>query len=352
VSAEDTSELVKLLEAGEIKADEIVAIMNMTEGLGNGRSLSNLAFSVALSPWLGIPIDQVPKKIPLIMIGGCSGLVAPYIGVFVRQKSDKVPDGKKHFSIGVAQTRDLKPEEIGTMTHVELTEQAVKEAMEQAGITEIADVHCVQTKNPGLTPAKIADADRRGAQLPSRNIDTAGAYSRGCSALGVALALGEVPREKVTMDAICRDFSLYSNIASTSMGGERTNCAVIVMGNSTSSVSDTFIGHSVLKDGADILSVLEALRNAGMELSGLPTEEQQAKIDHVFVKSNVDGTSVCRGRRHVLNTDFLGYAWLVGKSVIHATVTAVVGDPMMQVSGGGEHQAPLGGGLVAVVVKQ
>jgi cyanuric acid amidohydrolase len=61
---------------------------------------------------------------------------------------------------------------------------------------------------------------------------------------------------------------------------------------------------------------------------------------------------VCRGRRHVLNTDFLGYAWLVGKAVIHATVTAVVGDPMMQVSGGGEHQAPLGGGLVAVIVRQ
>jgi cyanuric acid amidohydrolase len=115
--------------------------MNMTEGLGNGRSLSNLAFSVALAPWLDIPIDQVAKKIPLIMIGGCSGLVAPYIGVFVRAERDKAPDGAKHFSIGVAQPRDLKPRDRHRDPCGALLKKAVKEAMAQAEITDAADVH-------------------------------------------------------------------------------------------------------------------------------------------------------------------------------------------------------------------
>jgi cyanuric acid amidohydrolase len=52
-----------------------------------------------------------------------------------------------------------------------------------------------------------------------------------------------------------------------------------------------------------------------------------------------------------MQTDYLApYSWLIAKSVIHATVAGQLGDPMMQVSGGGEHQGPPGGGLVSVVV--
>ena len=40
------------------------------------------------------------------------------------------------------------------------------------------------------------------------------AVSRGASALGVALALGEI--EDAPESAICRDWSLYSSVASTS----------------------------------------------------------------------------------------------------------------------------------------
>ncbi len=39
------------------------------------------------------------------------------------------------------------------------------------------------------------------------------------------------------------------------------------------------------------------------------------------------------------------------RSVVNAVVSSVVGDPMMYVSGGAEHQGPPGGGPIAAVVR-
>ena len=352
LSPGDTTLLETALQSGEIKANEIIAIMNMTEGLNNGRSLSSLAYSVTLSRWLEMSIHEVPRRIPLIMIGGCTGLVSPYTAVFVRSPSMKKPFGEKRFTIGVSLTRDLLPEEQGTLIHVEAVQEAVKDAMVKAGITDPTDVHCVQVKAPWLSGKDIDKMLQDGKDILTTDIDTAGAYSRGASALGVALALDELPKAKVMQNVINKELDLYSKVASTSAGGERTNCAVIVMGNSLSSVSDSIIGHSIMKDGADLSGVINALHSAGISFKGLPNLEDQQRIEHVFVKSAVDGMMYCRGRRNVLKTDFLApYSWLIAKAVIHATVTSIVGDPMMQVSGGCEHQGPLGGGLVAIIAK-
>ena len=46
--------------------------------------------------------------------------------------------------IGVAQTRDFLPEEIGPARQIDATAQAVRAAMRDAGIDDAADVHFVQ----------------------------------------------------------------------------------------------------------------------------------------------------------------------------------------------------------------
>jgi cyanuric acid amidohydrolase len=350
-SPEDVSGLKDLLNSKEIKPEEIVAIMNMTEGLGFARGYANLAHSVLLAEELGCTIEEVPRKIPLIMIGGCSGLVAPYSAVFVERegKEETAKKDEKRFAFGVSVTRDFKPEEQGTSVQIEAVKDATLDAMKKARIADVKDIHCVQVKGPWLTPALIAEAEKRGEKVVTNNLDLAGGYSRGASALGAAVALGEV-RSNQAKDALLEDLTVHSSFASASSGTERTNCAVIVMGNSTHSSSKYRIGHGIMKDGADAAGVIEAIKNAGLNTGLDNIESVQQKIDHVFVKSAVDGTGSCRGRRHVLTSDFLApYSWLLGKAVIHATVTSIVGDPMMQVSGGFEHQGPLGGGLVAVI---
>jgi cyanuric acid amidohydrolase len=56
-------------------------------------------------------------------------------------------------------------------------------------------------------------------------------YSRGASALGVALALGEVAPAALADGAICQRWDLYSRVASTSAGVELRNCEILVLGN-------------------------------------------------------------------------------------------------------------------------
>ncbi|MBD2313625.1 hypothetical protein H6G20_18310 [Desertifilum sp. FACHB-1129] len=56
--------------------------------------------------------------------------------------------------------------------------------------------------------------------------------------IGVAVALGEIPLERIAESDICANYSLYSSVASTSSGVELQNCEIIVLGNSPQSASD------------------------------------------------------------------------------------------------------------------
>ncbi len=64
--------------------------------------------------------------------------------------------------------------------------------MERAGITDPADVHYVQTKTPLLTIHTISDAKSRGKTVWTENTHESMDLSNGCTALGIAVALGEI----------------------------------------------------------------------------------------------------------------------------------------------------------------
>src|SRR5205085_957560 len=71
-------------------------------------------------------------------------------------------------------------------------------------------------------------------------------YSRGASALGVALALGE--HKAVSEDAVCRDVTMFSRCASTSAGVELLENQILVIGNSAAWSGDLVIAHDVMAD--------------------------------------------------------------------------------------------------------
>src|SRR5260370_16673318 len=91
------------------------------------------------------------------------------------------------------------------------------------------------------------------------------AYSRGASALGVAVALGEIEGE-IDDEHVLRRFELFSSVASTSAGIELMHNVVIVLGNSTSSASPFEIGHAVMRDAIDSASVIDALKSVGLRV--------------------------------------------------------------------------------------
>lgn len=347
-SPEDTAGVEAALAAEGFSPTDVRAVMCMTESDGFGRGYASLAFAHAFAPALGCPPQDVAQQIPLIMIGGCSGLVTPYAAVFVDDPASAwVTDGSGGgLSIGVTTTATLDPLDVGTPAMVDAVADAVRSAMADAGIDDVADVHNVQIKTPWPSSSALLNGPLSGLEAGS-----VGAMARAAGALGVAVALGEVSRADITADVFLRDPNLRSDVASVSAGTERVDAAVLVMGNSLTSASPYRIGHGVLRDGIDPHGVLDALRAVGID-SGWPFTADTTPVEHVFLKSAVDGTDECRGRRHVLRTDYLGpYSWLLGKAVVHATVASIVGDPMMQVSGGGEHQGPPGGGTVAVIAR-
>jgi cyanuric acid amidohydrolase len=176
-------------------------------------------------------------------------------------------------------------------------------------------------------------------------------YSRGASALGIALAAGEVAESKLSDEVICEDWRLYSGVASTSAGVELMNCEIILMGNSANSASDLTVGHSVMQDAIDGEAVRQAIRSVGLEVNGVVPPAVAARIVNVFAKAEADPSGYVRKRRHTMLNDSDINNTRHARAVVGGVIASIVGDPMIYVSGGAEHQGPAGGGPVAVVVR-
>ena len=351
-SPDDVSELEKLICSGEVDPEQICAIMAQTEGDGYARGYASLCFELMLAKHMHTTREVVAARIPMLMIGLTGGLMSPHYTVFTRAEVQAEPGAEKRLALGIKITRVLLPEEYGTQIQVRLVAQAVKEAMAEAGITDIADVHCVEVKCPNLTPARLADAASRGKKCVSANFAEAGSKSKGASALGVALGLGEIRDDQVCDEAICSDWSLYSKVASTSAGNEQVACKVIVMGNCVQSVSKYRIGSSVMEDSLDVEGARAAFRAAGLDFDYDIPRDQRERIATVFVNCGADATGSIRGRRTTMKSDYLsGYQGIFSKAVLNAVVGSVVGDSMILASAGYEHQGPLGASLVAAIVE-
>jgi len=346
----DMSSLKDAFDAGVIDPASVQAIIAQTEGDGFSRGYALQAFERLLSERLRIPQADIGKRIPLMMIGMTGGLMVPHMNVLTKVDVTEEKKHGKRLALGVSMTRELLPEEYGTMAQVEAVAASVKEAVSIARIRDARDVHCVEIKCPMLTPDRIEDATRRNKTLVTANISQSGAYSRGASALGVALALGEVPAEELSDGTICRNWNLYSTVASASSGGEQLICKVVLLGNSEESASELVGGHSVMKDALDLDGAKEAFRNAGLDFECCPRPREMERVAAVFVNSGANGLATIRGKRHTMLSDYLwSFSGTIAKAVSNAVVGSFLGDTMFLNSAGYEHQGPLGANLVAVI---
>lgn len=353
---DDVSEARKLIEAGTFKAQHVVAILGKTEGNGGvndyTRALATQCFQLLISEKSGLSISEIAKKVPIIWSGGTEGLMSPHATIFVKEPGEENKTGEKGFTVGTAYTRDMAPEEFGTLTHVQAAAQGVKEAIQDAGIEDPADIHFVQIKTGALTTERIKAAYSRGKNVVTTDTYKSMSYARSVAALGIGIATGEIEEQKVTENGIGHDFSIYSNVASTSSGIELMNCETIVMGNSSRSTSDLIIDHAVMKDAIDAGAVRQALRKVGFEVQWELAETDRQRLINVFVKCEPDSSGATRGRRHVMFEDSdINYTRHI-RAVVNAVVASVTGDTMCYVSAGAENQGPPGGGVIAVLARK
>jgi cyanuric acid amidohydrolase len=361
----DTAGLQKLVDTGKIKPDTLVALVGKTEGTGFHDDWGRVWADVALREWtgkfLGIPADEVAKRVIFVLSGGCPGVITPHIVAITRElvevSDQDVQSGQdKRLVVGRAGSEPMPPEEVGRMGQIRKVAEATHKAMADAGLTDPKDVHLVMVKVPGLTTASITDAESRGKTVISHDLtfgpEGAGAYANDAAALGVAMALGEVPESSLSDDVVRRNWDLYSEVAMTSSGGEKRHGEVVVFGNAATSRSDVRIGHAVTRDFIDAEGVRDALRSAGLHFDdGSFSQSELARLVHVFAKSVIPGSDRVRGQRITLLDD--ADAYQIGKALGGMLIASVTGRTTNYVSGGerNSHQGPPGGNIVAAVVK-
>jgi cyanuric acid amidohydrolase len=352
---DDVSEASRLLDAGAFRAEHVVAILGKTEGNGGvndfTRALATLSFQMLLAARSGQKLEAIAKRVPIIWSGGTEGLMSPHATIFTRAPDRGAPSGQKRLTVGTAYTRDLAPEEFGTAVHARVAADGVRAAIAEADIESPADIHFVQIKTGALTTERVNDARRRGLGVVTADTYKSMAYGRAAAALGIGVASGEVDAAKLAADVIDHDFSVFSEIASTSSGVELMNCEVIVLGNSARSTSELMMAHAVMRDAIDAAAVREALRRTGLAVECELAEADRARLVNVFVKCEPDPSGSTRGCRHVMFDDSdINYTRHI-RGVVNAVVASVTGDTMCYVSAGAEHQGPPGGGVVAVLAR-
>ncbi|HLX28386.1 MAG TPA: ring-opening amidohydrolase [Casimicrobiaceae bacterium] len=349
----DASAVAALFDAKKVDPAHVVAIMAQTEGDPYARGYATLAMEVLLSERLGISRADVFAKIPMMMIGGVGGIMSPHINLFVRRPTREAGGRDKRLVLGVASSRELLPEEYGTLAQIDLVADVTRAAMKDAGITDPSQVECVEVKCPAMTPARVADAEKRGRKVANTNPAVASSLAKGACALGVAVATGEVDREKLREGIVNVEKSLYSSVASTSAGGEQVACRVLVIGNVEGAPGRLVAAHGVMEDQLDIAGARKAFTKAGFDLAdGVIAERDRRRLATVLVNAGADYATNVRGRRHVLHSDFLAaFSGIQAKAVAHAIVATIVGDTMFLASAGAEHQGPPGANLVCVIAE-
>jgi barbiturase len=349
----DASGLAELIDAKVIDADRVIAVIGKTEGNGGvndyTRIIADRAFREVLLERGTRPADEV-KRIPIVWSGGTDGVLSPHATVFATLPREAAPQSDEpRLSVGFAMSEPILPEEIGRVAMVEKVAAGVAEAMSRAGITDPADVHYVQTKTPLLTIHTIRDAKSRGHSVWTEHTHESMDLSNGTTALGIAVALGEIG---MPGDAdVMHDRRLFSSVASCSSGVELDQAQIVVVGNVRGIGGRYRIGHGVMRDAIDADGIWEAIRSAGLDLPERPHHSDlKGRLVNVVLKCEVSADGVVRGRRNAMLDDSDVHWHRQIKAAVGGVAASVTGDPAVFVSVSAAHQGPDGGGPVAAIV--
>ena len=349
-SVSDASGLEELIASGRMAADEVVAVIGKTEGNGGvndfTRILSDSAFRGVLLEH-GTRGEEEVGEIPMVWSGGCDGVLTPHATVFA-SNDETGPEDSARLAMGTAMSAPILPEDIGRPAMVEKIADGVRAAMADAGISDPADVHYVQTKTPLLTIDTVREAHARGETAACEVHESMG-VSNGTTGLGIAVALGEV--DMPGADEICRNLDLYSSVASCSSGVELDRGQIVLFGNAPGAGGRFRIGHGVMRDALDIDGIYDGIRNAGLDLPERPrAADLGERLVNCFIKCEADRTARLRGRRQIMLDDSDVHHHRHSKGAVGGVAAAAIGDPAVFVSVDAMHQGPQGGGPVVAIV--
>jgi len=347
---DDVGGIEAAITSGHVDPKGVIAVLAKTEGNGlvNDFSRGHATLALSLLFQRHLPAEEA-ARICLVMSGGTEGGMAPHWVVFERASSDGAKGPS--LAIGRAHTPALPFEHLGRLAQVDQVAAGVRIAMADAGIADPADVHFVQVKCPLLVAQRVADADKRGAVVATRDTLKSMGLSRAASALGAAVALGEIERTALSDSDIGANWSLWSGRASASAGIELLNHEIVVMGMSPAWSGPLAIDHAVMADAIDIEPVRAALTRLGLAAAaGQLSPEQRSRLVALLGKAEASHDGRLRDYRHTMLDDSDIASTRHARAFVCGALAGLVGHAEIYVSGGAEHQGPDGGGPVALIV--
>ncbi|KAL4862429.1 cyanuric acid hydrolase/Barbiturase [Aspergillus spectabilis] len=325
-SPADTSPLAKLEKDG-YQASDVIAVVGKTEGNG---CVNDFSRTLSTHVWE----SKVPSSAVTVFSGGTEGVLSPHVTLLVHAKK------RTGLVACSGQTRDFAPHDVGSDVQVQEVSETVSLMIEQAGIDK-ESVHLVLIKCPLLTSTDI-DNVRKAGQIPV-TVDTyeSMAVSRYASALGIAVALGEISLEKASGAMHQHQETVWSARASCSSGAELQNCHIMILAEDPLEPRGQLRAtSSYMKDAMDANVVLDILSKVN---------EENGKVVQVFAKAEADPSGSIRGLRHTMNTDSDIHSTRHARAAVGGLIGGLVGDSAVYISGGGEGQGPPGGGSLCIV---
>ena len=324
---DDTNGLREAVKDG-LDPARAVAVIGKTEGNG---CVNDFTRGMAATAWQA----ALAAPVITIMSGGTEGVLSPHVALL--SEADEDPDYPPGaLAVGADRTTAIIPEVLGRRAQVDAVATTVRHICSDNAIKP-ADVHLALVKCPLLTSEIIASSPVD--TLAAADTYESMAHSRAASALGVALALGEITDAEVDA-GLAGDRTIYSSVASTSAGVEVDRCEIVILGHNARLRGPLRATHTVMRDAIDATSVqraLDQIRSAG------------GRIVHLFGKAEADPTGRIRGRRHTMLTDSDIQATRHARAAVGGLLAGLTGEPAIYVSGGSEHQGPPGGGPVTII---
>jgi cyanuric acid amidohydrolase len=349
-SVQDASGLEACIRKGQFTADQVIAVIGKTEGNGGVNDFTRILADQAFRRVLlksGRRSEAEIARIPMVWSGGCDGVITPHATIFARNEKtgQRLATAPGHRT---AMSAELKPEDIGRPAMVEKVRRG----------REGGDARRRHRRSEGRALRADQDAAahdryraRRGIARPAVacEVHDSMGVSNGTTALGIAVALGEIKMPQA--EEICRNLDLYSSVASCSSGVELTQAQVVLLGNRPGAGGRYRIGHAVMKDALDIDGIYEAIRNAGLDLPARPrAEDLGGRVVNCFIKCEADRRGTLRGRRQIMLDDSDVHHQRHSKAAVGGVAAAAIGDPAVFVSVDAMHQGPQGGGPVIAIV--
>jgi cyanuric acid amidohydrolase len=278
----------------------------------------------------------------IVLSTGCEGVISP--GGYILAATED--GGGDTLAIGLARSPILSPEEMIADAHIAHARDTVEAALADAGLSPDEAV-LVLMKSPLLTYPEavgLPEMQRRWAGISGA--------SRGVAALGIGIALGEIVASEASAENVLARDDLYTRRGMVFSGTETRRCEAIVLGNrraANGSSSGLSIRSGRTADLIDIEGMSRVIAPDGNDpLAAARQMVGEGRIVAAFLKAGVARDGHVRGRRTTVFSSDLDPDKHM-RAAASGALAALIGDCRMFVSGGCEHQAPDGGGLLAVV---